>query len=78
MKLHQDAVLYSIVLEPNMEFSHELGENRGAWLQVVDGEVRLGAQLLATGDGVGITAERVISVTAAKQTELFLLEIGQI
>lgn len=75
--LHQDALLYSAILDPGQHLVHELAPGRSAWVHVVQGELTLGDFVLGTGDGAGITAERAVSVTARERTEIFLVDLRQ-
>lgn len=76
LRIHQDALMYSAMLHPGQHVVHELSPGRSAWLHVVQGEVMLGDVVLTTGDGVGVTAERAVSLTAREETELLLLDLG--
>lgn len=76
LRIHQGAMLYSAVLDPGQHVIHELADGHRAWLHVVQGEVLLGDVVLTTGDGVGFTAERAVSLTAREQTELLLIDLG--
>ncbi len=73
--LHQDALLYSALLGPGKHIVHELQDGRSAWLHLVDGEIALAGVVLSTGDGVGLTAERTVSLTAREQTEILLVDL---
>jgi len=42
----------------------------------VQGEAVLGDIVLTTGDGVGFTAERAVSLTAQEETEILLIDLG--
>jgi len=75
LRVHQDAEIYSALLDPGQHLVHELLVGRSAWLHVVCGEVTLGELVLHTGDGLGLTAERSVSVTAHKDTEIFLIDL---
>jgi len=66
----------SALLGPGQHVVHELSPGRTAWLHLVQGEVMLGDVVLTTGDGVGVTAERAVSLTAREETELLLLDLG--
>lgn len=74
--VHQDALLYSAILEPGKHVVHELPQGRSAWLHVVHGEATLGDVVLTTGDGAGLTAERAVSLTAREETEILLVDLG--
>ena len=76
LHLHQDAVVYSALLGPGSHVVHALGEGRGAWLHLVEGELTLGSVILVSGDGAGLTAERVVSFTAREETEILLVDLG--
>ena len=74
--LHQDALLYSALLDRGTHVIHELTKGRSAWLHVVTGEATLGDLTLTTGDGAGLTAERAVSFTAQRPTEILLLDLS--
>jgi redox-sensitive bicupin YhaK (pirin superfamily) len=76
LRLNQDALLYSAVIEPGRHIVHALAQRRSAWLHVVQGEATLGDVVLTSGDGVGITAERAVSLTARAETEILLLDLA--
>jgi redox-sensitive bicupin YhaK (pirin superfamily) len=77
LRVHQDVLMYSAMLEPGQHVVHELAQGRSAWLHVVQGEAILGALVLSTGDGAGVTAERAVSLTALEETEILLLDLGE-
>lgn len=76
LHLQQDAVIYSAVLARGQHPVHELLPGRTAWLHVVSGELSLGDLVLAAGDGAGLCAEPAVSVTARRDTELLLVDLG--
>jgi hypothetical protein len=76
LRIHQDALLYSAILDRGQHVTHALSEGRGAWLHIVEGKVTLGEIVLGTGDGVGVTAERAVSLTAREETEILLVDLG--
>jgi redox-sensitive bicupin YhaK (pirin superfamily) len=75
--IQQDAVMYSAILDPGHHVVHELSQGRMAWLHLVQGEITVGDVVLTSGDGVGLTSERALSLTAHTQTELLLLDLGE-
>jgi redox-sensitive bicupin YhaK (pirin superfamily) len=76
LRIHQDALIYSAMLDPGQHVVHELSQGRRAWLHLVQGEVALGDTILTTGDGAGFTAERAASLTAREEAEILLLDLG--
>jgi quercetin 2,3-dioxygenase len=77
LRIHQDALVYSALLDDGQHVVHELSPGRSAWLHVVQGEVTLGDLVLTQGDGVGVTAERVVSFTAGEESEILLVNLGE-
>jgi quercetin 2,3-dioxygenase len=77
LRIHQDALMYSAMLDPGQHLIHELSKGRSAWLHLVSGEATLGDFVLTTGDGAGVTAERAVSLTARDKTEILLLDLGK-
>ena len=76
LRLNQDAAVYSAMLEPGRHVVHELAPGRSAWLHIVQGDATLGDIVLTTGDGVGVSAERAVSLTARVRTEILLLDLA--
>jgi redox-sensitive bicupin YhaK (pirin superfamily) len=77
LRLRQDALIYSAMLDPGQHLIHELSPGRCAWLHVVHGEVTLGDDVLVAGDGVGFTLERAVSFTAREESEILLFDLGE-
>jgi len=77
LRIHQDALMYSALLDPGQHVVHELSPGRRAWLHLVQGEVTLGDVVLTTGDGAAVRAERAVSFTAQEETEILLLDLGE-
>jgi redox-sensitive bicupin YhaK (pirin superfamily) len=75
LRIHQDALVYSAMLDPGQHVIHELSHGRSAWLHLVQGEVTLGDTILTTGDGAGVTAEPAVSLTAREETEILLVDV---
>ena len=75
LRIYQNTLMCSALLEPGQHVAHELHQGRSAWLHLVHGEVSLGDLVLTTGDGVGVSAERAVSVTARAATEILLLDL---
>ena len=75
LRIHQDLVIYSSMLEPGQHLVHELAPQRSAWLHVVRGDLTLGDHRLTAGDGAGISGERAVSLTARGATEVLLLDL---
>ena len=76
LRIFQDVLILSSVLDPGHHLLHELLPGRSAWLHVISGEVTLSNLILAQGDGVGVTVEPSVSLTAQENTEILLVDVG--
>lgn len=76
LHVHQDALIYSALVDPGQHVVHELSPGRRAWLHVVRGEATLGDVVLTTGDGAGLVADRALSLTAREETEILIVDLG--
>jgi quercetin 2,3-dioxygenase len=76
LRVHQDILIYSALLDPGRHLIHELLPGRSAWIHLVQGEATLGDVVLSTGDGAGVTADRAVSITAREESEILFLDLG--
>lgn len=77
LHIHQDARIYSALLERGQHVVHELAPDRSVWLHVVHGEIGMGDARFSAGDGLGITAEPSVSFTARTAAEVILIDLGE-
>lgn len=77
LRIRQNALIYSAMLDPGQHMIHELSTGRRAWLHVVRGDVAIRDDVLTAGDGVGFTAERAVSFTAREESEVLLFDLGE-
>ena len=77
LRLTRDARIYSTVLDAGSHFCHPLAPGRSAWVHVVRGQVKLPSVDLATGDGVGVTEEASVSLTARDKSEILMIETAR-
>lgn len=78
--IHQDALVLRGTLGAGAVLEHKLEAGRGAWLQVVSGDARLGEERLSAGDGAGIEAEALESgalrLTSENGADVLLFDLG--
>ncbi|MBI2529298.1 MAG: pirin family protein [Candidatus Rokubacteria bacterium] len=74
--LHQDTRVYASVLEPGERLTHRLLPGRHAWLHVVSGALTLDAAALAGGDGVAVSDESALSLSATAPSEVLLFDLA--
>lgn len=73
--IHQDAFVYRIKLAAGESVSHELAAGRGAWLQVIKGEVKLHESALAGGDAASTEQAGTIHISAQSPAEALLFDL---
>ena len=75
--IHQDVNLYSSILGGDETVSHELAENRHAWVQIVKGSLEVNGEVLNTGDGAAISDETLLKIRSlADETEFLLFDLN--
>jgi redox-sensitive bicupin YhaK (pirin superfamily) len=75
--INQDVSLYSSILAAEETVSFELAENRHAWIQVVNGSLRINGEFLEKGDGAAISDENILEIKALEdETELLLFDLA--
>jgi len=74
--IHQDAKLYVSLLAPREKVTHDLPENRYAWLQVAKGSVELNGKLLQQGDGAAVSEEKKLTIEGKKDAEVLLFDLA--
>jgi redox-sensitive bicupin YhaK (pirin superfamily) len=75
-KIHQDAEVYRLKLEPGQKVAHELRPGRGAWLHVARGALTLDGLALVTGDGAAAEQAGRFTLTASQPTEALLFDLN--
>jgi quercetin 2,3-dioxygenase len=76
VSIFQDANIYASILEKDFKISMPLSLDRHAWIHVAYGRVRLGDQVLNSGDGVAVSEENVIELTGLDTSELLLFDLA--
>lgn len=76
LNIHQDARLYSAILDDGQRVEHQLAPGRGAWLQVARGSVDLNGMTLEQGDGAAIDEEAALAITSKGESEVLLFDLA--
>lgn len=77
VRINQDVQLYSSLLKTGEEVTHELAENRHAWIQIVKGSIALKGEILKAGDGAAISDEKLLKIKSlADDTEFLLFDLN--
>jgi redox-sensitive bicupin YhaK (pirin superfamily) len=75
VKIHQDAKLFSTLLEEGKEVSYPLGSDRYGWVQVARGSVELNGKCLREGDGASISNETNLKLVATTPAEVLVFDL---
>jgi redox-sensitive bicupin YhaK (pirin superfamily) len=74
--IHQDARLYSSILDDRQHVVHSLAAGRGAWLQAARGNVTVNGVRLEQGDGAAIEDETSLEIVASGPAEILLFDLA--
>jgi len=76
LTIRQDACFYATALMPGQRVAHALSTERGAWVQIVRGEVRVNGKSLAAGDGAAVDGESEIAIEGITRSEALLFDLA--
>ena len=76
LNIHQDARVYSSMLDAGQRIEHTIGEGRGVWIQVAKGSLTVNGTALKTGDGAAVENESRIEMVADEAAEILLFDLG--
>jgi redox-sensitive bicupin YhaK (pirin superfamily) len=74
--VHQDAHVFVSRLNAGTQVDHVLGDGRGVYLYVIEGDVRVNGEQMQTGSAAQITAERQVTIEATATSELILVDVA--
>jgi quercetin 2,3-dioxygenase len=75
VKIYQDALVYSSLLDKAVSVSHTLRQGRRAYVHLVRGKVSVNGRPLAAGDAAKIEAETEIRLSDGKDAEVLLFDL---
>ena len=73
--VHQDARVFVSKLSPGVTVEHPLGDGRGVYLYVIEGEVAANGEAMRTGSAAQITDETTVEIAASAISELILVDV---
>jgi len=73
--IHQDADVWTALLQPGESVRHALAPGRYAWLHVARGAVSLNGSTLGAGDGAAVSDETALEITGAAGAEVLLFDL---
>lgn len=75
-QIHQDAIVRRLHLAAGDQIQHEVVAGRGTWVQLIRGELTVGAAVLQAGDGASTEDVGMLALTASKDSEALLFDLG--
>ncbi len=75
VRVHQDAAVFVASLEPGVEVVHALGDGRGAYAYLIEGEADFDDEPVATGDAAKVTEQPELRIRARGPSELILVDV---
>jgi redox-sensitive bicupin YhaK (pirin superfamily) len=77
LNIHQDALLYTSILDKGQSVEHKLASGRAAWIQVARGSVDVNGTTLQQGDGAAIEDETTLRIASSNgQSEILLFDLN--
>lgn len=78
VKVHQDASVHIARLEPGIEVTHPLGEGRGAYVYLIEGEATVDGEPVSTGDAAKVTDTGSVTFAATDVSELIVVDVPMV
>jgi quercetin 2,3-dioxygenase len=75
-QINQNISLYTTVLENGQSVTHNVAEDRHAWVQVARGSITLNGEHYETGDGAAISQESTLTLTGQEKAEVLLFDLA--
>jgi redox-sensitive bicupin YhaK (pirin superfamily) len=74
--VHQDAHVFVSRLNAGVTLEHALGDGRGVYLYVIEGDVEVNGERMETGSAAQVTAEARLGISATSTSELILVDLA--
>jgi len=68
VQIHQDATIYTSLLERGQSVTHKLPQGRRAYIFVINGNLNLNGQILAAGDQARVSSEAELKFSTGKDS----------
>jgi len=74
--IHQDAYIYASILEDGAEVTHQINQNRYAWIQVASGRVLVGDLALSAGDAISSDQVGDLKLIGQGNAEILVFDLA--
>ncbi len=75
IKMHQNALVYSALVDGDEQVEHELADGRQAYVHVARGNATVNGETLNPGDALKLRDQRNIVIERGKQAEVLLFDL---
>uniref|UniRef100_UPI004048AC3E pirin family protein n=1 Tax=Rheinheimera sp. TaxID=1869214 RepID=UPI004048AC3E len=75
LSVRQDALLYQLILPTAQQLSYNITAGRKQYIQLISGELNVAGNILQPGDGIKISAETALKLTAGKAVKALLFDL---
>jgi redox-sensitive bicupin YhaK (pirin superfamily) len=76
VKIHQDVQLYAGFLAAEQKLNYQIAPQRYVWIQLIKGELAINDTILSAGDGVAVSDEIEINLSAQQDVECLLFNLN--
>jgi len=76
IKLNQDAELFIGKLAARGRINHSIQEQRGVWIQVIEGDLALNGNKLSPGDGAAVEDEKELPLSSDTGAHFLLFDLN--
>ena len=76
VSIHQDVRLFLAKPKKDQKISYDFASDRYGFLQIAHGEISIDGEVIKQGDGVEISGEKKIEITASADSEILLFDLG--
>jgi quercetin 2,3-dioxygenase len=74
--IHQDARVFASRITAGATLTHKLGPQRHAWIQVIDGSLKVDDVPLIAGDGAAVSDEAGLALEAVTDAHVLLFDLA--
>ena len=75
VKVHQDASVHVAALDAGTEVMHPIGQGRGAYAYLIEGQATFDGRDVSTGDAAKVTDQPELRIEAIAPSELILVDV---
>src|SRR6185295_1476402 len=75
LTIHQDAELYTTLLQKGQRVAHSLRPGRHAWVQVTRGGITFNGTAMSAGDGAAVSGETSLEFGASEDAEVLMFDL---